>query len=145
MQNPQEIINTLQQQGHTTNEEFTQTLDDHIIMETIKLGKLEKQEYQWISQARVSLSKFENTRSHIQQLLSSSDDKTRLLGQDIINIQDQAMYDKMESLYSITTLTIDIRNTLQTWEEFQHQLSVFVESIVEVCVQQYQSTSHNIP
>ena len=38
-------------------------------------------------------------------------------------------------LSSLTTLTIDIQKVLQNWTEFQHQLVVTAEAIVEVCIQ----------
>ena len=59
----------------------------------------------------------------------------QLLGTDMINILDLDIHKKMENLLSLTTLTIDIQNSLHAWEEFQHQLSVASKSIIEVCVQ----------
>ena len=53
----------------------------------------------------------------------------------MINILDLDIHKKMENLLSLATLTIDIQNALHAWEEFQHQLSVASEAIVEVCVQ----------
>ena len=59
----------------------------------------------------------------------------------MINILDLDMHKKMENLSSLTTLTIDTQIDLHAWEEFQHQLSVSAEAIVEACVQQQPSTS----
>jgi len=63
----------------------------------------------------------------------------------MINILDLYMNEKIENFSSLTTLTIDIHNALHAWEEFEHQLSVSTESIVEVCVQQHQYTNNNSP
>ena len=51
----------------------------------------------------------------------------------------------MENLSSLTTLTINIQNSLHAWEEFQHALSVSTEAITEACVQQQPSTSQINP
>ena len=36
---------------------------------------------------------------------------------------------------SLTTLTIDIHKSLQSWTDFQHHLAITAPAIVEVCVQ----------
>ena len=63
----------------------------------------------------------------------------------MVHILDLDMHEKIENLSSLTTLTIDIQNAQHALEYFQHQLSVSTESIVEICVQQHQSTSTNNP
>ena len=63
----------------------------------------------------------------------------------MINIQYQSMHDKMESLSSLTNIAINIQNALQTWELFQHHLSVSTEAIVEACVQQHFFTNTSSP
>ena len=81
----------------------------------------------------------------MQQLFSAAEENTQLFGTDMIITLSLDMHQNMENLSSITTLTIDIQKTLRTWEEFQHQLSVSVEAIVEVCVQQQPSIRKHIP
>ena len=57
------------------------------------------------------------------------------MGPDMEIIADLSIQEKMSTLSSITTLTIDIQKVLQNWTEFQHQLAVTAEAIVEVCIQ----------
>ena len=57
------------------------------------------------------------------------------MGTNMEIITDLSLQEKMLTLSSITTLTIDIQKVLQNWTEFQHQLAITAESIVEVCVQ----------
>ena len=57
------------------------------------------------------------------------------MGPDMEIIVDLSIQEKMSTLSSITTLTIDIQKSLQSWTEFQDQLAVTLESIVEVCIQ----------
>ena len=51
------------------------------------------------------------------------------------SIADLSIQEDMWTLSSITTLTINIQKVLQSWTEFQHQLAITVEAIVEICVQ----------
>ena len=81
----------------------------------------------------------------MQILIAVAEEKVQILGTDMINILSIDMHQKVDNLSNITTLTIDIQKALHTWEEFQHQLSVSVEAIVEVCVQQQPSTSQDNP
>ena len=67
-------------------------------------------------------------------LLNRVEEKTQLLWIDMINITDLPIQEKMLILSSITTLTIDIQNSLHNWIEFQHQLAITAEAIVEICV-----------
>ena len=76
-------------------------------------------------------------------MLSAAEEKTQLLGTNMINILDLDMHKKMDNLSSLTTLTIDIQNALHAWKEFQHQLSVSAKAIVEVFVQEQSCTSQN--
>ena len=68
-------------------------------------------------------------------LMDTADEKSQFLGPDISNILDISIQEKMSTLSSITTLTIDIQRALHISAEFQHQLAITVEAIVKVCVQ----------
>ena len=57
------------------------------------------------------------------------------MGPDMGKIAEISIQEKMLILSSLTTLTIDIQKVLQSWTEFQHQLAVIAEAIIEVCVQ----------
>ena len=57
------------------------------------------------------------------------------MGPDMERIAEISIQEKMSILSSLTTLTIDIQKVLQIWTEFQHQLVVTAEAIIEVCVQ----------
>ena len=56
------------------------------------------------------------------------------MGPDMESIVDLSIQENMSTLSSITTLTIDIQKVLQNWTEFQHQLVVTAEVIVEICI-----------
>ena len=62
-------------------------------------------------------------------------EKAQSLGPNLENITDYSIQEKMSTLSSLTTLTIDIQKSLRSWVEFQHQLAIKVEAIVEVFVQ----------
>ena len=49
-----------------TGEAMTKTIDDQLVLEIHKLEKLEKEERQWISQSRLSLSNVDNIRPQLQ-------------------------------------------------------------------------------
>ena len=70
----------------------------------------------------------------MKRLLDTTEEKTQLLGIDMINITNLPIQEKISILLSIKTLTIDIQNSLRNWTEFQHQLAITTESIVEICV-----------
>ena len=83
-------------------------------------------------------SKLRQTRYHLptnEPLLETAEEKHQYLGPDMERIADLSIQEKMSRLSSHTTLTIDIQKVLQSWTEFQHQLAVTLEAIVEVCVQ----------
>ena len=67
-------------------------------------------------------------------ILDTSEEKEELLGPDMSNIVEFNIQQKMMNLSSLTTLTIDIHKVLCTWVEFQHQLAITVEEIVEVYI-----------
>ena len=81
----------------------------------------------------------------MKRLLDRADEKAQSLGPDLENIIDYSIQEKMLTLSSLTTLTIDIQNDLRSWVEFQNQLSIKAEAIVEVCVQKRLSIClHNL-
>ena len=53
-------------------------------------------------------------------LLEIVEEKTQLLGIDMINITDLPIQEKILFMSSIKTLTIDIQNALRNWTKFQH-------------------------
>ena len=83
-------------------------------------------------------SELRQVRYHLStNEMTSGDDriKDQFLGPDMERIVDLSIQEKMSTLSSLTTLTIDIQKVLQNWTEFQHQLAMTAEAIVEVCVQ----------
>ena len=56
------------------------------------------------------------------------------MGPDMERIEEISIQEEMSILSSLNTLTIDIQKILQSWSDFQHQLAVTTEAIVEVCV-----------
>ena len=56
------------------------------------------------------------------------------MGPDMERIAELSIQENMSILSSLTTLTIDIQKILQSWMEFQHQLVVTAEAIVQFCV-----------
>ena len=81
----------------------------------------------------------------MRRLLDTSDEKAQLFGLDLEKIIDCSIQEKMSTLSSLTTLTIDIQNALRSWAEFQHQLAIKAEAIVEVCVQKRMSIRLHSP
>ena len=71
----------------------------------------------------------------MKRLLEVAEEKDQLLGPNMGSIADLTIQEKMSTLSSITTLTIDIQKVLQSWTEFQHQLVITAEAIVEICIQ----------
>ena len=70
----------------------------------------------------------------MKKLLETAEEKDQFMGPDMERIADLSIEEKMLTLSSITTLTIDIQKVLQSWIEFQHQLVVTAEAIIEVCI-----------
>ena len=68
-------------------------------------------------------------------LLEAAEEKDQFLGPNMESIADLPIQEKMSTLSSITTLTIDIQKVLQSWTEFQHQLASTAKEIVEICIQ----------
>ena len=71
----------------------------------------------------------------MKRLFETVEEKDQFIGPDMERIVKLSIQEKMSILSSLTTLTIDIQKILQSWMEFQHQLVVTVEAIVEVYVQ----------
>ena len=71
----------------------------------------------------------------MKRLLETAEEKDRFMGPDMERTAELSIQENMSILSSLTTLTIDIQKILQSWTEFQHQLTVTAEAIVEVCVQ----------
>ena len=68
-------------------------------------------------------------------LLEVAKEKDQFMGPNMESVADLSIQEKMSTLSSITTLTIDIQKVLQSWAEFQHQLAITAEAIVEMCMQ----------
>ena len=71
----------------------------------------------------------------MKRLLETTEEKDQIMGPDMESIADLSIHEKMATLSSITTLTIDIQKVLQSWANFQHQLAITAEAIVEICMQ----------
>ena len=84
------------------------TIQDHIVLETTKLQKLEKQAHQWVQQALPSLDKLDTIFPQMKRLFDTAEEKAQFMGPDIESITDLSIQEKMLILSSITTLTIDI-------------------------------------
>ena len=67
------------------------TIKDHIVLESTKLEKLEKQTHQWMNQALPSLNTLEKICPQIKRLLDAIEEKSQLLGLDMINIIDLSL------------------------------------------------------
>ena len=81
------------------------------------------------------MDKLDTICPQMKRLLETAEEKEQFMGPDMERIADLSIREKMSKLSSITTLTIDIQKVLQNWTEFQHQLAVTAEAIVEVCIQ----------
>ena len=80
----------------------------------MKLEKLEKQEHQWISQARTIIIKLDKIRPQMQRVLAAAVEKTQILGTNMINILSIDMHQNIEKLLTLATLTIEIHKALRT-------------------------------
>ena len=78
-------------------------------------------------------------------LLDNAEEKSQLLGPNMSNMFNLNIHQKVANLSSLTTLTIDIQKELRTWEEFQHQLEINAEAIVEVYIQKQSSIRQHNP
>ena len=105
------------------------------MLETTKLQKLEREAHQWVQQAIPNLEKVDIICQQMKRLLETAKEKDQLMGPDMEKIAEVSIPEKISILSCLTTLTIDIQKILQSWMDFQHQLAVIAEAIVEVCVQ----------
>ena len=115
-------------------EALRSTIENQIVLETNKLQKLQRQAHQWMEQAILSLNKLDIIYPQMKLIFETAEEKHQFLGPDMERIADLSIQEKMLTLSSLTTLTIDIQKVLQSWTEFQHQLAVTTEAIVKVCV-----------
>ena len=81
----------------------------------------------------------------MKRILETAEEKDQFMGPNMESIVDLSIQEKMSTLSSLTTLTIDIQKVLQSWTEFQHQLAVTLEAIVEFCVQKIPIIRLHIP
>ena len=88
-----------------------------------------------MQQALPRLEKLDTIYPQMKRLLEIAKEKDQFMGPDMERIAKLSFHEKMSMLSSITTLTIDIQKVLRNWTEFQHQLAVIAEAIVEVCIQ----------
>ena len=118
-----ELITSLQNHQASTKS-VAQTIHDQLVLEIKKVEKVENQEHQWIIQAKLSLINLNKIIPHMRRLLIAVEEKTQILGTDMINILSIDIHQKVDNLTTLTTLTTYIHIELRTWEEFQHQLSI---------------------
>ena len=95
------------------------TIQDHIVLETMKLEKLERQSHQWVNQALSSIDKMDAICPQMKILKDTVDEKSQFWGPNMNNIIELSIQEKMETLSSLTTLTIDIQRALHSWKYFQ--------------------------
>ena len=67
-----------------------------------------------------SLDKLDIICLQMKRLFEIAVEKDQFMGPDIERIADLFIQEKMSTLSSLTTLTIDIQKVLQSWMEFQH-------------------------
>ena len=87
-----------------------------------------------MNQALMSIDKPDTIYPQMKRMMDTVDEKAQFWGPGMNNIIDLSIQEKMSTLSSFTTLTIDIQRALCSWEKFQHQLAITIEAIVEVCV-----------
>ena len=81
----------------------------------------------------------------MKRLLETAEEKEQFMGPDMERIADLSIQEKMSTLSSITTLTINNHKVIQSWKKFQHQLAVTTKAIVEVCIQKRPTIRLHIP
>ena len=84
------------------------TVQVHIVLETTKLEKLEKQAHQWMNHALPSLDTLENIFPQMKIFLATAEEKIQLLEIEMSNVTDLPIQEKLSILSRIKTLTIDI-------------------------------------
>ena len=119
----------------TTEEALRTTIEEHIVLETTKLQKLEREAHQWVQQALPNLEKVDIIYLQMKQLIKTAEEKDQFMGPDMERIAEVFISKKMSILSGLTTLTIDIQKVLQSWTDFQHHLAITAPAIVEFCIQ----------
>ena len=115
------------------------------MLETAKLQKLEWEAHQWVHQAIPNLEKIDIICPQMKRLFETTEEKDQFMGPDMERIAELSIQEKMSILSGLTTLIINIQKVLQSWMEFQHQLAVTAEAIVEVYVQQIPTIGIHLP
>ena len=130
----------------TTEVALRQTIEEHIVLETNKLQKLEREAHQWVKQDLPNLEKFDIICPQMKRIIDTSEEQNQILGPNMEKITEVPLSEKMSVLSSLTTLTIDIHKALQSWIDFQHHLSITAPAIVDICVQKRPTIHlHNPP
>ena len=93
-------------------EPLISTIKDQIVLETNKLQKLERQAHQWVQQEISSLDKLDIIYPQMKRLLKIAEEKDQFLGPNMERIANLSIQEKMLTLSSLTTLTIDIHKIL---------------------------------
>ena len=91
------------------------TIQEQIVLETMKLEKLEKQAHQWVNQALSSIDKLDTMCPQMKILMDTAYEKAHFLGPDMNNIIYISIQEKISTLSSIATLTLDIQRALSSW------------------------------
>ena len=78
-------------------------------------------------------------------LIDAAEEQNQSLGPNMEKIAEVPISEKMLVLSSLTTLTIDIQKSLQSWTDFQHHLAIIAPAIVEICVQKRPTIHLQIP
>ena len=88
-----------------------------------------------MQQALPNLEKFDIICPQMKQIIDTTEEQNQFMGPNMEKIAEVPISEKMSVLPSLTTLTIDIQKSLQSWTDFQHHLTIIALAIVEVCVQ----------
>ena len=105
------------------------------MLETTKMEKLEWEAHQWVQQALPNLEKVDIICPEMKQLIETTEEQDQFMGPNMERIVEVSITEKMPILSGLTTLTIDIQKSLQSWIDFQHHLTVIAPAIVEICIQ----------
>ena len=104
------------------------------MLETNKLQKLEWEAHQWVQQALPNLEKVDIICPQMKRLIETAEEQNQFMGPNMEKIAEFPILEKMSVLSNLTTLTIDIQKSLQSWTNFQHHLTIIAPSIVQVYV-----------
>ena len=84
------------------------TIEEHIVLETAKLRKLERETHQWVKQALPNLQKVDIICPQMKWLVKIAEEKNQFMGHDMERIAKVSISEKMSILSSLNILTIDI-------------------------------------